>query len=205
MEPEISFLMANLAGVKQGSKVLDPFCGSCAILLCARQAGAEEIVGMDANKGALMEEEIHSSFQAFGLQPPDRLMVGNIFSKKDTSNLESRYYDAIVTDPPYDAKEKVRKPFLAGEEAKVEDVKRPDRVNEALIILASRVLKVGGRLSFFVSRKQKNNQGLGFSTPSQLFSFPLPQNLEITVCERQRFTDTFTRYLVLITKTEEIR
>lgn len=203
MEPEISFLMANLAGVKQGSKVLDPFCGSCAILLCARHVGAEEIVGMDANEDVLKKGEIDSNFQAFGLQPPNRLMVGNIFSSQDTSNLESSYYDAIVTDPPYDAKEKVRKPLLGGAQGEVEEVEKIDRVNEALINLASRVLKVGGRLSFFLSRKQGTNQSLDFST-TQLFSFPLPQNLELTCSERQRFTDTFTRYLVLITKNKEI-
>jgi hypothetical protein len=35
MEPEIGFLMANLACVGPGSKVLDPFTGCCSLLLSA--------------------------------------------------------------------------------------------------------------------------------------------------------------------------
>jgi len=33
MQPEIAILMANLAGVAWKNRVLDPFCGSCSILL----------------------------------------------------------------------------------------------------------------------------------------------------------------------------
>jgi hypothetical protein len=35
MEPEIGFLMANLARIGPGSKVLDPFTGCCSLLLSA--------------------------------------------------------------------------------------------------------------------------------------------------------------------------
>ena len=35
MEPEIGFLMANLAGVGPNSRILDPYCGCCSLLLAA--------------------------------------------------------------------------------------------------------------------------------------------------------------------------
>ena len=35
MEPEIGFLMANLAGVGPTSRILDPYCGCCSLLLAA--------------------------------------------------------------------------------------------------------------------------------------------------------------------------
>eukprot|EP00466_Bigelowiella_natans_P017876 jgi/Bigna1/74668/fgenesh1_pg.30_\ len=53
MDPELSFLMCNLAGVLPGSRVLDPFCGSCSILLAAAHLGAKTTVGVDVDAKVL--------------------------------------------------------------------------------------------------------------------------------------------------------
>ncbi|CAM9189473.1 unnamed protein product [Discosporangium mesarthrocarpum] len=43
IEPEVALVMANLAKVRQGSLVLDPFCGSCSLLLPAAYLGARTV------------------------------------------------------------------------------------------------------------------------------------------------------------------
>lgn len=40
MDHELSFLMCNLARVKPGNIVFDPFCGTCSILISATALGA---------------------------------------------------------------------------------------------------------------------------------------------------------------------
>ena len=87
MEPEIAFLMANLAEVKPGSRILDPFAGCCSLLLAAGYLQEMEppnevseqpylmqemvksnglLVGVDASMGA-DTEPIRSNFAAMGL------------------------------------------------------------------------------------------------------------------------------------------
>ncbi|CAN0116693.1 unnamed protein product [Ectocarpus fasciculatus] len=41
IEPEVALIMANLAKVRSSSRVLDPFCGSCSLLLPAAHMGAQ--------------------------------------------------------------------------------------------------------------------------------------------------------------------
>eukprot|EP00752_Nemacystus_decipiens_P005917 g5347.t1 len=143
IEPEVALVMANLAKVRPGSRVLDPFCGSCSLLLPAANMGAE-IFGSDvsgpataadpldrlgvANQGAMRQggqkgehrggagdallqtdredlEKLFRDFGALGLAPPTLLAadVGD-----ETSRVRRpRFYDAIVTDPPYNIKAKV--------------------------------------------------------------------------------------------------
>ncbi|CAE8648527.1 unnamed protein product, partial [Polarella glacialis] len=45
LQPEISFIMANLARVSLGDSVLDPLCGSCSLLLAAAANGAARTQG----------------------------------------------------------------------------------------------------------------------------------------------------------------
>ena len=46
IRPELGMVMANLARVRPGSLVLDPFCGSGSLLLTAASLGAS-VVGAD--------------------------------------------------------------------------------------------------------------------------------------------------------------
>jgi tRNA G10 N-methylase Trm11 len=55
LEPELAFLMSNLAGVVPGARVCDPFCGSCSLLLAAARLGAGSTVGFDADAEQLNE------------------------------------------------------------------------------------------------------------------------------------------------------
>ena len=40
MDPQLSFLMANVAAVRKGSLMLDPFCGTGSLMLTCAQFGA---------------------------------------------------------------------------------------------------------------------------------------------------------------------
>ena len=88
MEPEVAFLMANLAEVGRGSRVLDPFAGCCSILLaagflqemvhpntvsdptyyCMQEIEKSNgcLIGVDASMGE-DTDRIRSNFDAMGL------------------------------------------------------------------------------------------------------------------------------------------
>lgn len=69
MEPELALIMSNLAGIRNGSTVLDPYCGSCSLLAMASIHGAGSwdnrysLVGVDANLDALSGDGIRSNFE----------------------------------------------------------------------------------------------------------------------------------------------
>ncbi|CAE8721362.1 unnamed protein product, partial [Polarella glacialis] len=94
--PEFAFLMANLARISAGAKVLDPVCGSGGLLLVAAACGALRLHGIDANRevieGRLSPPRglrgkagagISDNFAALGLPLPrlqcqDALAVGSL-------------------------------------------------------------------------------------------------------------------------------
>jgi tRNA (guanine10-N2)-dimethyltransferase len=89
MHPRLVRFMINLARVKEGAKILDPFCGTGSILL---EAG---LMGMDIYGSDIDEKMINASrinLEKFGIKA--KLEV------KDVGEI-SENYDAVVTDPPY--------------------------------------------------------------------------------------------------------
>lgn len=127
MEPEIAWAMNNMAGVRVGSKVLDPFVGSGSILFAASLLGAQELVGTDAAVELVGEGtgtakyEIMKSFM-YGMdellpwvslsgcvRPVPKLGQADMLAWKSYPLwFRQEYYDCIVTDPPYDLKAKVK-------------------------------------------------------------------------------------------------
>jgi tRNA (guanine10-N2)-dimethyltransferase len=82
--------MCNLAGVRAGDTVLDPFCGGGGILCEASYIGAS-VIGVDLSWKLLMGSkknlrEINGEFSII---------------QADAQNLPIRSVDRIVTDPPY--------------------------------------------------------------------------------------------------------
>ena len=69
MEPELALIMSSLADIRNGSTVLDPYCGSCSLLAMASIHGAGSwdnrysLVGVDANLDALSGGGIRSNFE----------------------------------------------------------------------------------------------------------------------------------------------
>jgi tRNA (guanine10-N2)-dimethyltransferase len=91
MLPKLARCMVNLARVKPGSLVLDPFCGSGSILMEAGAIGCR-VYGSDVKdqmvKGCL------SNLDYVGY-PYEGLLVS------DARKLPFKVFDGIVTDPPY--------------------------------------------------------------------------------------------------------
>lgn len=114
--PPLALLMANLAGVTTGSVVLDPFCGSGALLWGAAHAGAALCLGSDLVVPKAASET---------LRPPSRTAVEflrcDVFALPHGRGGGCGYtdgsppspfppaslplLDAIVTDPPYGLRE----------------------------------------------------------------------------------------------------
>jgi tRNA G10 N-methylase Trm11 len=81
MDHELSLIMANMACVRRGSMVLDPFVGSGSILVaCAHYGGF--CVGTDIDVRALRNKQkgnnIFASFEQYGFDLPEVLRYGNI-------------------------------------------------------------------------------------------------------------------------------
>lgn len=89
MHPRLARAMVNLARVKKGARILDPFCGTGTILIEAGLAGMKPY-GSDIDERMLRASEIN--LKKFGIEAYLQLI--------DVGDIEGEY-DAIVTDPPY--------------------------------------------------------------------------------------------------------
>ncbi len=91
MLPKLARCMVNLARIKPGSRVLDPFCGSGSILMEASAMGCR-VYGSDIKDR--MVKGCVSNLDYVGY-PYEGLLVG------DARKLPFKAFDGIVTDPPY--------------------------------------------------------------------------------------------------------
>jgi 16S rRNA G966 N2-methylase RsmD len=131
LEPELGLLMCGLAGVRQGSAVLDPFCGMCSLLIHAAYLGADTFTGVDASEKALQPNKVVENFKHLGLSPPSSLYIGSAEGLleghlKECARLRRVYgtgygdgdgvdgntqvdelFDCLVTDPPYGMQESI--------------------------------------------------------------------------------------------------
>jgi tRNA G10 N-methylase Trm11 len=109
--PIASFSLCNVAGVRPNYRILDPFAGSCAILLAAAMIEPScQTVGIDiAHDGHVDRDNIREDFRSRDLVEPVALIQG------DSSNVQVRSwarhavgnepFDLIITDPPYGIRE----------------------------------------------------------------------------------------------------
>jgi tRNA (guanine10-N2)-dimethyltransferase len=89
MHPKVARALVNLARVKTGEKVLDPFCGTGGILIEAALMGMK-VYGCDID--SKMVEGSRSNLRHFG--------VSGTVTQEDALSCDIKA-DAIVTDPPY--------------------------------------------------------------------------------------------------------
>lgn len=91
MEPKLARVLVNLARVKKGDSILDPFCGTGGILIEAGLVGLK-VYGWDISRQ--MVEGCRRNLGHYGIA--GRVQV------KDALNPETEArFDAIVSDPPY--------------------------------------------------------------------------------------------------------
>ncbi len=95
LPPKLGRVAVNLAAVRPGDRVVDPFVGTGALLLEAALIGAH-VSGVDRDpemvKGAVR------NFTHLALEF-DRLTVGD--AAEATGRADGAAFDAVVTDPPY--------------------------------------------------------------------------------------------------------
>jgi len=226
METEIAFYMANLARVSKGSRILDPCCGSASLLLIAAACGAEEIVGVDSNStafwGASEEFQRHALpvpvlthgdvlephmtnalfisqyYDAIICDPPYNIGAPVLVDGRD--DRPARYDQEHLNKPSSVS------PLVDGRDDRParydqEHLNKPSSVSPldltaAVLEIAHRTLVIGGRLVFFVPvRGDEANLSLeeamlrrGWDEDSS--------TLEIVHGRLQRFSATFSRWLV---------
>jgi tRNA G10 N-methylase Trm11 len=113
MEPEIGFLMANLAwaGSREtsaGSSILDPCCGSGRLLLYAGALGATRLTGIDCDS-CVWKDSVHEfrNHRTVGSSRSSPIPVpvfypGDVHNPSLTDALcTPNSIDGIICDPPY--------------------------------------------------------------------------------------------------------
>lgn len=175
LDCELSFLMANMAKLKSGMLVLDPFCGTGGILIAATSRGCH-CIGSDIDIRVLKGYgvgHLNKSWSGFNQQQEQSKLILNscnvlancdIFRNFDHYHLPRpdiirlniqclanyRYrqiYDAIVTDPPYGIRATCRKVDQYTNNTSVGEV---NDLIKCLLTLAERQLVCGGRLCFLL-------------------------------------------------------
>lgn len=181
MDPKLSTIMANIAQIRSGDVVLDPFVGSGSILVGAADMGAV-VFGSDIDYKLL-----------FGLSRPsrpnvkkreaDETLMGNLLQYSLSSQFgdiiltdasrpvfrESFKFDAIICDPPYGIREACERVGTDKKDYKVPDelLARhfPSKVRYTLkdiirdlLNFGCRSLHVGSHLVFWIPIF-KNNEG----------------------------------------------
>ncbi|VIO88166.1 Uncharacterized protein BM_BM7030 [Brugia malayi] len=133
IDPELSFLQANIAKVDIGSLVLDPFCGTGGLLIAAAHFGAAVLgseinyqiaraVGKSSRAGVecnTAKESVAANFRQYGI---DFYFMGLIIADASQHQLwhpgthsgTFPVFDAVITDPPYGIREKGQKVSIKG-------------------------------------------------------------------------------------------
>ncbi|PIC49894.1 hypothetical protein B9Z55_001010 [Caenorhabditis nigoni] len=170
MDPELSFIQANLAMVQPGNLVFDPFVGTGGLILPAAEFGGY-VMGTEINyqtaraKGRSSRqgvgerhesESIRANFEQYHTE--DKLLSIVIAdSSKHAIWSSNAKFDVIVADPPYGVREKARKTVKNKKSDANEDYiqyqQKEDYDLEAafcdLLNLAAMTLVMNGRVSFW--------------------------------------------------------
>eukprot|EP00037_Helgoeca_nana_P016674 m.156709 g.156709 ORF g.156709 m.156709 type:complete len:671 (+) comp23635_c1_seq2:246-2258(+) len=178
MDPELSFIMANMGHAAKGSIVLDPFVGTGSLLYAAAHFGAM-VVGTDINKSVLHglgktsrakaedkqrrpDENIAATMVQYGLA--DRFLGLWLVDQSNNTwrDGQTPLFDSIITDPPYGIREGARKVSTksggdgadgsgSGYWSRTEsEGYTADSVYGDLLNFAARVLRPGGRLVYWL-------------------------------------------------------
>ena len=195
MEIEIGLFMVNL-GLQCNQAnvtVVDPFCGSCLLLLAAAvQCCNATLIGVDYALTHVTMGHIHSNFRKHNFKSP---LLYNCSAEKLLENDKIQSVDAIVTDIPYEMKVQ----FLSEEEEVVVEsaISKQAKVDSSvklLMSIATKLLRSRGRLVFFYPVRLLHGK-YSDSLQQMLQSFP---QLTLLHCIPQDMSATFRRYLVVL-------
>ena len=201
MDAELSFVMANMAHVKENDLVNDPFCGTGSIMVACAALKAF-VVGGDINILALRGKEeatIASNFDQYGLVRPLGILRTDI-THSSIRVVEGGWFDSIVCDPPYGIKEGmkvfredtidaglVRNHFQGTQRVRFVDFLY------GLLEYAARVLREGGRLVYWLP------------TTSSYSSSDVPRHpaLQLVSNSEQPLTTRMSRRLITMVRVSD--
>lgn len=109
MDAELSFVMANMARVREGDLVMDPFCGTGSVLVACGALGAH-VMGGDINLLALRgkgQATVGANMKQYGLDKDITLIRADVLNSP-IRKIRGGWFDAVVCDPPYGIKEGMR-------------------------------------------------------------------------------------------------
>ncbi|KCV69313.1 hypothetical protein, variant [Fonticula alba] len=223
MDPELAFLMANMACSAPGRVVLDPFVGTGSLLLSvAALVPGVQVLGTDIDPrtvrglgrpvaGSRPGTNALTNFQEIGLAHSVDLVLCDAsrspwrlpgFTGQSTARLAG-FVDAIIADPPYGVRESAQqltqrlRPRSCAEPNDERYILKtnypPEQVYADLVDFAALHLPVGGRLVYWLAVITE------FFTPEDVPRHPA-MNL-VALCP-QSFS-RWTRFLVVMEKTRE--
>jgi len=191
--PLAAFTMCNVARVKPGYRIFDPFCGSCAILLAASMIEPSvKTVGVEiAHNGQVNRDNIVKDFTSRNLTLPAAIIRGDSMSedvrKAARIAVGDEPFDAIITDPPYGIRETsefcVDPPLINLVRCIAKDRARGD---------GQRLLRLGGRLVAFVPNQEGDDIAADMPSIEDLAY----AGLEFVKMFEQPLNDSLSRWLV---------
>ncbi|ORM39686.1 tRNA (guanine(10)-N2)-methyltransferase -like protein [Babesia sp. Xinjiang] len=209
LENMLAFIMTNLAMVKKGSVVLDPFVGSAGSLISATHFGAV-CLGSDIDMRILqgwamahhnrnlppsdLNKNAYTNFIFYGLPIPDMLRFDNrctVWKSMDESSYKGKeWIDAIIADPPYGIRASAKNRRLLNDGAGDGVV---DCLIETLLRIAETMLVPRGRLVFLLpSRNDRMAETLQMVHRSKL---------HLRHVGLQTLTGGASRFVVVLVKT----
>jgi len=215
MDNEMAALMANMAQVRQGDLSVDPFAGTGSILVALSHLGAK-CIGMEWDVRVIRDGkenkrgervDISSNYAQYGhLEAPAGLVCDDFSRWALRDGLEG-WFDSIVCDPPYGVRESgktVPARDLAGLTPEQRLGHKPTSVPYSLgNVLAdlldrgSEVLRVGGRLVFFMPWFEEAAAEEGSEELEVLASHPC---LRLLAMSEQVLAARYNRRLVTMEK-----
>jgi tRNA (guanine10-N2)-methyltransferase len=170
LDNDLAFIMANMAEIKAGSYVFDPFCGTGGLLIASTANGGIPQIGTDIDIRVIsgqfvayirnrvdehMGTDIFQNFKHYKLAIPEIVATDN---SHPCWRVTKPLFDSILTDPPYGVRAGAKKigskfdhdignrddyyPQMVGYQ--------PHEVNSDLLELASTLLVDYGTLVFLL-------------------------------------------------------
>jgi len=189
--PIAAFCMCNIAQLHENQTILDPYAGSCTILLAAAMLDSTcRTVGIEiAHNGLVNRDNIQKDFTTRNLVEPLALLSGDSTDQamRDQARVAigDEPFDLILTDPPYGIRESTnyhaRTPI-----AELFGAITHDRS------VGKRLLKKGGRLVCFVPCTSEERVEDVMPTEQQMRD----ARLKCEAMKEQPLNDSLSRWLV---------
>ncbi|CAG9460614.1 unnamed protein product [Pedinophyceae sp. YPF-701] len=218
MDPTVAQVMCNVGGVGPGRICFDPFVGTGSILVTAAYLGGYTF-GSDIDIRVVRDGmyktdkdgrklTLWRNFQHYGLPSPVGFLATDVHRTSFRMQVLEGLVDSIVCDPPYGVRAGGRKSVPRDLPATMTAEQRKAHVPHTgtftmvecladLLDLASRALRVGGRVVFFLPWPHLHADAKEHEEIRILASHPV---LRLTGMGIQHLTTRYTRLLVVFEK-----